>query len=244
MLKPYLFLLIAVTSILNKPFAQTAVADTAFYRSAIDNIIRLYTDSVGENLRLYSGTEFTGGYRSSAGHPFFEYAEPQLGTVFYNGIRYPDVRLEYDLIRDELIFVNPANNLNIKLITQKVEGFSIQNRLFIHITEGNSMANFPGAGFYELLYDKGAIQVLAKRRKRLRQAAKAEELAKFTQTNNYYIKKDSTYYTIDSKKSLITVFKDHKAEVTKFIQKENLNFKKDPERTIVKVVDYYTQFKN
>lgn len=240
--KRYLFLFIIVNSILNKPFAQTAIADTAFYRLAIDNIIHLYTDSVKENLRLYSGTEFTGGYRSSAGHPFFEYAEPQKGNVLYNGTRYPDVKLAYDLTRDEVIFVNPVNNLNIKLITQKIEEFSIQDHLFVHISEANNMANFPGAGFYELLYD-GPLQVFAKRKKWLRQAAKAEDLARFRQTTNYYVKKDSAYYTIDSKKYLMAVCRDQKTEVARFVKKENLNFKKDPERVIIRVIDYYIQLK-
>jgi hypothetical protein len=242
MARLYLYIGIVFCSGLSRSFAQTTLNDSSFYQNAINNIIHLYTDSVKESLHLYSGTEFTGGYRSSAGHPFFENAEPQQGAIFYNGVRYPDVLLKYDLTKDEVIFINPNNNLSIKLITQKIAGFSIKGRLFIQIPEAKGMANFPGAGFYEILYD-GTVQVLAKRTKRLRQAAKAEDLAKFKQTNTYYVRKDSAWYEIDNKKSLLAVCRDYKTEVIKFMQQENLNFKSDPEPTLVKVIDYYIQLK-
>lgn len=242
MARLYLYIGIIFCSAVSRSFAQTTLTDSSFYQGAVNNIIHLYTDSVKENLHLYSGTEFTGGYRSSAGHPFFETAEPQQGAIFYNGVRYPDISLKYDLTKDEVIFINPNNNLNIKLITQKVEGFSIKGRLFIHINDANGMANFPGAGFYELRYD-GPVQVLIKRSKWLRQAAKAEDLARFSQTTSYYVRKDSAYYEIDNKRSLLEACRDYKTEVAKFMQQEKLNVKDDPEHTLVKVIDYYLQLK-
>ena len=116
----YCFILISLSGI-KYSFAQTLLSDTALYRSAQNNLVQLYIDSVKENLRLYNGTEFTAAYRSSAGHPFFEYSEPQKGDINYDGIYYPGVRLSYDITKDEIIFVTPVNNLNIKLISEKVK---------------------------------------------------------------------------------------------------------------------------
>jgi len=240
----YLYFFVAFNLLfLNKVLAQNLITDTAFYRSAITHIIQLYTDSVKENLRLYNGNEFTGAYSGNSGHPYFEYREPQIGSVFYDGIYYPDVLLSYDITRDEIILVNPTKNLNIKLITQKINWFTIQNHLFTNIREDTLAAGFPGSGFYELLYE-GAASVLSKRKKQLSQSLKADELSKFLQWIEYYVKKDSVYYSVSGKRSLLAVCKDHKIEVTKFMQKENLNFKKDPANTIIKVIDYYTQLKN
>lgn len=241
MAKLYLYLLFISFARSEKSHAQSPITDSAFYQLVVNNIIQLYKDSVKENLHLYAGTEFTGGYRSSAGHPFFEKEEPQPGIIFYNDIRYPDILLRYDLVRDEVIFANHNDNLNIKLITEKIRAFSIKGHLFIHIAEKNGV-NFPGIGFYELVYD-GTAQVLVKRRKNLRESAKAEEPARFNQANTYFIKKDSVYYKINNKRSLLAVFKDYKTEISKFMQKQNLNFKNDPEYTLVNVVDYYIQLK-
>ena len=237
------FFIVFNLSFISQAFAQTSVPDTAIYRIAINNIIQLYTDSVKENLRLYNGTEFTGAYRSSAGHPFFEYAEPQQGDVFYDGIYYPGVLLSYDLIRDEIIFITPGKNLNIQLIEQKVNWFTIRDHLFLYIRDGDTTINFPGSGFYELIYE-GAVSVFVKRKKQLYQSSKSDEISRFIQTNAYYVRKDNVYYTVNSKRSLLAVCKDHKSEIAKFIQKEGFNFKKDPASTMIKVIDYYTKLRN
>lgn len=242
--KKYLyFFIIFNLSIVNQPLAQNAVTDTGFYLSAIHHIVELYVDSVKENLNLYNGTEFKGASRGNKGHQFFEYSEPQKGNVFYDGIFYPDMMLSYDLISDEIIFFNSIKNVHIKLNTQKISWFTIQNHMFVYIGEEANSANFPGSGFYELLYE-GAVSALVKRKKQLDESSKADEASKFIQWINYYVRKDNKFYTIDSKRSLLAVCMDHKNEVAKFMQREKLNFKKDPANTIIKVIAYYTQLKN
>ena len=242
--KHYLYCIVLLSlSSVKITFAQTSISDSVFYRSAQNNLIQLYIDSVKENLRLYNGTEFTAAYRSSAGHPFFENSEPQQGDIFYDGIYYPGVRLSYDLTRDEIIFVTPVNNLNIKLIPDKVNWFSLQNHLFIYIHEDSNTVNFRGNGFYELSYN-GIYSVWVKRKKYLDQSSREENVSKFVQVSNYYVRKNDIYYTIDSKRSLLAVCKDKKTEVAKYMQKEKLDFKKDPGNTIIKAIDYYTQLKN
>jgi len=238
----YCLILVSLLAI-NNSFAQTLLPDTTLYRSAQNNLVQLYIDSVKENLRLYNGTEFTAAYRSSAGHPFFDYPGPQKGDIFYDGIYYPGVRLSYDLTRDEIIFVTPTNNLNIKLISEKVNWFSLETHLFMYVREDSNTVNFPGNGFYELPYD-GIYSVLIKRKKNLYQSSREETVSKFVQLTDYYVRKNDTYYAIDSKRSLLAVCKDKKAEVSKYMQKEKLNFKTDAGNTIIKVIDYYTQLKN
>lgn len=223
--------------------AQDLKTDSAIYRSAIQHIIQLYADSVKENLRLYNGNEYTGAFSGFAGHPFFEYREPQKGEVYYGGIYYQDVLLSYDIVTDQVIFLNPVRNLNIKLFPEKTEWFGIQDHLFRNIQADSLMRGFPGIGFYEVLFE-GSGLAMAKRRKQLYQAPRADEVARFIGWDAYYIRKDSVYHTINSKRSLLSVCKDRKTEVSRFMQKENLNFKKNPANTIKKVMNYYTQLKN
>src|SRR5690348_14223780 len=152
MLKRYLYLFIIFQSfVLFNLSAQ--VAGAANLPSAADQVVQLYKDSLKENLRIYNGNEFAGNYPGVPGHPFFEYAEPQQGSVFYDGIRYPDVQLSYDIINDEIIFTDPVKNRVIKLVTQKVDWFTIGEHLFVNIRPDSNSVNFPGSGFYESLYD-------------------------------------------------------------------------------------------
>lgn len=238
----YCIILIGFSSI-KTTVAQNPVSDTVLYRSAQTNLIQMYIDSLKENLLLYNGTEFTAAYRSSAGHPFFEYSEAQKGDIFYDGVLYPDMRLSYDLVHDEVIFVTPAKNLNVKLVTQKINRFSIQNHLFVRVSGNSNAINPPPDGFYELAYD-GTYSVLIKRKKYFDQATREDIPSKFIQSIDYYIRKDDTYFAIDNKRSLLAVCKDRKAEVIKFMQRENLNFKKYPGKTTIKVIEYYSQLKN
>ena len=236
------FFFLAAIFYSNRVWPQTSITDTAIYRDAINNVIQLYADSLRENLRLYSGTEFTGGYRRSAGHPFFEFEEPQHGDVSYEGIRYPGVLLAYDLTRDELIFINHLKNLNVKLIKQKVDSFTILGHAFVHLRDESNWVHQPHEGFYEVLYE-GTVSVFAKRKKTLRESAKAEEPSRFLQSDAYYVRKGNAYYLIENKRSLLNACSDRRADIAKFMQKENLSFKNNPEQTIIKVIDHYTQLK-
>lgn len=200
-------------------------------------------DSVKENLRLYNGTEFTAAYRSSAGHPFFEYPKPKAGDVSYDGITYPGVQLSYDLSRDEIIFVTPSNNLNIKLISQKVSWFSLDDHLFINVRKDSNTVNLREEGFYEVAYD-GFYSILIKRKKKMEESSRDDAVSRFVQYTDYYARKGNIYYAIDNRRLLLTLCKDKKSELTKYMQKENLDFKKDPGNTIIKVIDHYTQLKN
>lgn len=222
---------------------QSFPSEAATYISAKDHLIQLYIDSAKENLRLYNGTEFTAAYRSSLGHPFYEYPDPKPGKIFYDGILYPGVKLMYDIIRDEVIFLNEFKNLNIKLIPKKISWFTLQDHQFVQLFEDSNTVNYPGYGFYELLYE-GTISVFRKNKKRLYEPSKPDESAKYVQYNFYYVRKNNTYYYIDNKRSLLFVCKDRKNDIIKFIQKERLNFKNDPATMITRVIDYYLNTKN
>lgn len=243
MLRSHLLLLLCLNiAFQNKVVSQPLPGDAEIYVTAKEHLIQLYIDSAKENLRIYNGTEFTAAYRSSLGHPFYVYSDPQTGAIFYDDNLYPGVKLLYDIIRDEVIFINEFKNLNIKLIPEKISWFTLVNHKIVRLSEDSNTLNFPGTGFYEQLYE-GPVAVFAKNKKQLYEPSKPDESAKYVQYNFYYVRKNNTYYYIDSKKALLSVCKDRKSDITKFIQKERLNFKKDPATLITRVIDYYLHLK-
>jgi hypothetical protein len=222
---------------------QSNATDSALYQRALQNTIQLYKDSLGPNLRLFSGTEFSGAYRSSAGHPYFETADAVAGDIIYNDVRYPGMLLRYDLVNDQLICIYPRTNLNITLINQKVNAFTIGRHLFLQVHDDAATIDFPGAGFYELL-NNGRVKAYVRRSKLLRDAAKPEDPARFIQSDVYFLEKENRWFKIDGKKSLLAACKDRKAELAKYIQQHGLNFKTDPAGTIVQVIDHYVRLIN
>ena len=205
------------------------------------SLIRLYTDSLGENLQLYEGFEFASGYRRSAGHPFFEFEQPSLSRITYKNSVYEGVYLAYDLTRDEIISINPASRQFIQLIKSKINSFTIGGHQFVHLRPDSVKTAFPGEGFYDLLLE-GPMVVYARRRKSLREPARAEDPARFVPSTTYYIEKNGTYYLVDSRKSLLKICGDHRSEVSKYMQSEKLDFKREREQTIIRVIRFYQQF--
>lgn len=202
----------------------------------------LYMDSVKENLRLFNGTEFTAGYSASLGHPFFEDANPRKATLYFDGVVYPDQSIRYDLVRDEVIFMDPYKNLNIKLVQDKLSWFELDGHHFRHLFRDSNSANFPGKGYYEVLYEDDIV-VYKKTRKTLFTPSRQDEKARFIESADYYVKKDNSFFDIDSKRSLLIICRDRKQEIQKFIQREKLNFKSNAEEMIVKVIDYYSKLR-
>jgi hypothetical protein len=234
----FVFLLFLQIILPRLSLAQPNAADSSVYWSSREQLVQLYMDSARENLRLYNGTEFTAAYNSSLGHPFFEQPEPEDGTIFYDGIFYPGLKLNYDIIRDEVIFINQFRNLNVKPAPSKISWFTLRDHLFVHLFDDSNSHNFPGQGFYEELHG-GEIAAFRKTWKFLHETSRLDEASRYEQLNTYYVRKQNRYYTIDSKRALIALFKDRKADVAKFIQREGLNFKKDPATMLAKVIDFY-----
>jgi len=215
--------------------------DSVFQRRISDSVIKMYYNTVGENMQLYNGSEYAGSFSNSIGHPYFESDRLQKGTILYDAVLYHDIPLSYDLVRDELIISNYTRNFNLKLVTEKVIYFSFLNHVFVKIEPDSLVGSSLASGFYELLYND-KLMILAKRVKRL-QAGAAEDKPKFIQYDHYFVRENNTLKEIESERELLELFKDQKAEVKKYLHKNNLRFKKDPGNTIVKAAEYYTQLK-
>ena len=220
--------------------AQDRKNDATFYQELLSNTYRNYLTQVGDNIRLYNGTEYARPYYGITGHPFFNSNDFQKGTVNYDGTQYQDVLMAYDLVGDELI-VKAYQDLSLKLVSEKITSFYFSDHRFVRIIQDSNTSKLP-TGFYEIL-NTGPILVLVKRKKIIEQPLKPENPSKFSEYDSYFLNTEDVYYPIDSRNSLISVFHDYKNEIKKYLRKNRLNFKKDRANTILKTVEYYTQLK-
>lgn len=226
-------------------FSQAGIAqdrknDETFYQEILSDTYRNYLTQVGDNIKLYNGTEYARPYYGIVGHPFFDSENFQKGVVYYDGVQYRGVQMAYDLVGDELI-IKAYQDLSLKLVSEKITSFYFSDHLFIRIVQDSNSTKLQ-PGFYEVL-NSGPVLVLEKRKKVIERPLKAENPFKFSEYDSYFIKKDNVYYSIDSKNSLISVFHEYKNEIKKFLRKNRLNFKKDRANTILKIVGYYAQLK-
>jgi len=215
-------------------FAQDFIPDSVVYKIALDRTISFNNSLATKTSGLYTGSLYVRDYYNIKGHPFFETDSLQKGDVFYNGVLYRNVDLLYDLSHDNLV-TKYSDDANLVLVREKIAYFKIQSHLFV------AGSDVLGKEFYEVLYT-GKVELLVQRKKELVPWSKTMEFAAaFSQTNSYFIYKDSSYQKVNSKQELMEVLKDKKAELKNFISASKLDFRKNFETALLRTAIYYDQ---
>jgi hypothetical protein len=223
--------------------AQPASSDNVFYKNAVNNAIKLYHQSSGDQSGIYNGSQY-GGYNFpfKEGHPYFSTDQFTMGSIEYDGVVYDSVMLLYDEIIEVVVMQNVV--IRVQLITDKIAGFKIVNNNFIRIVKDSNSSSLISTGFYNLLYE-GNITLLKKEVKSIReQITNTDGLLRFVdQKIHYYIKEADTYHTIKRKKDLLELFSSHKKQVQQYIRENHLSYRKDRDNTLIKVTAYYDGLK-
>ena len=222
----------------NAQSSQQDISDA----SVINNVISVFDKAIGEQSHLYNGKEYINyPYQFSDGHPFFLWDNWQKGTILYDGTFYKDVSILYDIVRDAVVILHFNNFTKISLIKEKVRSFTLPGHTFIQVFADSSNSSFTTKGFYELLY-AGKDSLLAKRTKKTqilyRQAV--PELQVFAK-DQYYFKKNNNNYAVNNERSFLHQLDNKRKDIRKYKKQNSLNFKKDPENTMIKIMSFYDQ---
>ncbi|MES2332783.1 MAG: hypothetical protein V4539_24455 [Bacteroidota bacterium] len=243
MKKKVLFILVCVFTRLTAINAQDLATDSSFLNSSLSSTRSQYMKTMGAGSYLYNGTAYERYWNGMVGHPFFTSEEFRQGNLFYNGSLYEDVPLMYDMSRDVLVSKNFLKELNVKLLGEKISYFNIGKNTFVRIVADSSTSASMSTGFYERLY-KGTVTVLGKYQKRIENSMNAaDKITKFVEHDYYYIEKDGKYHLISGESDILSLFKEQRAELRKFLNRREINFKKDPAGTVVQAATYYEQLK-
>lgn len=148
------------------------------------------------------------------------------GNVTYNGQRYYDVELKYDILNDFLIY-HPKGTSSIiacRLISQKVDSFSIYDKNFIHISKKNiAPAGTNFQGFYQKIVIDNDLELYLKFEKNRREQIKNHKIYYFYVSNHqFWINYDKIYTKITSKKDVLNIFPTLSKEIQNFYEVEAL----------------------
>jgi hypothetical protein len=234
------FLLICIVLCLRIQ-AQPVAQDTAMKDSAYGLALQQYHAWLDPEPNLYRGGQYAEyAFMLKEGHPYFGEDRLRNGTVVYNGILYAHVMLLYDEVKDWVILPDPAKVFKIVLIPYEVSSFTIEDHSFVGLRDSLNRSQ-PANGFYEQLYN-GHISLLKKETKLVQEDISnlAEGVRRFIEVHvAYYVKRGNEYYPVNNKGSLLDALKDKNKEAKKFIRQNHLNFRKDKENALVKVVAWY-----
>ncbi len=238
-----ILLSIIAAAIFTRPAAaQASDPDTLFYHKAIGNAVSLYWQAAGDQSGLYNGSQYP-GYPfefKDGGHPYF-IKEVTGGSIVYDKLFYPRAKLLFDELAEQVVFEDSTHR--IQLLRERISKFTIGVSNFVRIEKDSFSSALLNSGFYEVLY-AGRVVVLKKEVKKLREEMRYadEGLLRYIDTKQYYyIRKDGVYYSVGSKKAVLSVYKDRKKELQQYIKTSKLNFKQDRDNMLVKVSAYYDQ---
>ena len=236
------FLIFVFLFLSNSSSAQEQVPDSAISQIAKEHGINTYINQMAEQSPLYNGYEFVPYGLDIAGFPWFQYADMQKGSVYYDGSLFKDVEMHYDLVGDQLVIKDFTKNYFIALVGEKVRYFKLGNDVFVRFNEGNEFNLLQG--FYHRGFE-GSSTVLARYIKKIQYTTNVEKTSsRYRQYNMYYIVNNRRAFEVKGKSGLVNAYRDKKNEVKKYISDNKLNFSKDPMGTLVAVARYYDQLKN
>ena len=219
-------------------FGQTP--DSATTSPALQFARTVYQDAIGDESHLYNGPEYVNYDKYYLeGHQFYRTAEPAAGNILYDGAWYAGVDMVYDIMLDKIVLEHPTTEFMLSLINEKVKYFTFQKHTFIRL-EKDSLAGTPlKGGFYDLLY-AGKVQLLAKRTKSIQEQATSEGMkGQFEQQNKYYIRKENIYIPVKDKRSVLKALPEKKKELQRYAREEKLKFRKNREKSILLLTQFY-----
>src|SRR5688572_8724644 len=91
--------------------------------------IRLtYTRDLGVNARLYNGPEYE-DYSNTVkiGFPYFDSKNYHEGSVIFDSIHYPGLKVRFDVVKDLLMVLHPISFVSMQLQNETIAGFTIGN---------------------------------------------------------------------------------------------------------------------
>lgn len=214
-----------------------SVPDT--FTEATDFAKNIYYRQRGNEAAIYNGALHYAYFSSIEGIAYFYSADWQKGSVVYEGTRYQNILMKYDLVKDQLVVAqSESGGLPISLNSFRVSEFSFLNYQFIRVENENPGQEL-NSGFYRLL-NAGRVTALARTEKTISERIVDNKVVqKFETKTRYYISRGDQYYKIKNKNDLFRILGDHKIELHEFLRENKLNYRKNPEKTLAASVKFY-----
>jgi hypothetical protein len=230
-------LVLCFAAVFNPGKAQNS-ANTPTTLPVIVHAGDVYNPFIEKQSRLYNGIEHQGYSFRIKGHAYFIQKELTTGTIVYDELEFANVKIGYDLLKEQVIIQHLNSFSKVGLVSEKVKEFTLLNHHFIRLVI-DSTSNSPlTTGFYDEVY-KGSLNVLIRRTKWIEETVKDELEREFISLDLFYIQKGGAYYPVRNYKGLLAVLKDRSKEIKQYLRKNKIKYRKGAENAIVKAVVYY-----
>jgi hypothetical protein len=187
---------------------------------------------------LLNGRIWRNQYSKASGDQFFLTNTFLKGSVTFNGQRFNDLDLMYDICNDELILridSYPVISMNKEMVDSF--GLVFENRNYNIINAGTDTTNIL-RGYVNVLYN-GPSKLYVKYIKKLQPLAVDGRYDLFYQENHIYVKRGNEIVDVSGKRRLLNLIEDKKKEIRYYMKNERLKISRKDPNTFIPVLKYY-----
>ena len=232
MTKPALYYL---TSVLFLLICRSGLPEFIQAATTYSNVIQ---QDLSDKQILLNGRIWWNQYSRVTGDQFFLGNIFFKGSVTFNGRKFDNLDLKYDIHNDELILSIKSYPVII-LNKEMVDNFSLVlgNRIFHIINAGNDTSGVL-RGYVNVLYD-GPSSLYVKFIKKIQPLAVDGKNDLFYQEHLVFLRKGSEIVPVEGKRKLMNLLEDKKKEIRDYLKNNRIKvMQKDP-YTFIPVLKYY-----
>jgi hypothetical protein len=187
---------------------------------------------------LLNGRIWRNQYSNAVGDQFFLANTFLKGSVTFNGRRFNNLDLQYDITNDELILRIESYPVII-MNKEMVDSFNLffENRNYHIINAGNDTSSVL-RGYVNVLYD-GPSTLYVKYSKKILPLAADGKYDLFIQEHRIYLRKDTQIVPVTGKRKLFNLLEDKKKEIRQYLKSSRLKVKQKDPGTFIPVLQYY-----
>jgi len=191
-----------------------------------------------DKLTLLNGRIWRNPYTRVTGDQFFLENIFFSGSVIFNGKRFDNLDLKYDIHNDELILSIESYPV-IMLNKEMVDSFSLVlgSRIFRFINAGNDTPDVL-KGYVNVLYD-GPSALYVKYSKMIQPLGDDGINDQFYQRHQAYLRKGAEIIPVEGKRNLLNLLEDKKSEIRDYTKKNRIRILKQDPYTYIRVIEYY-----
>ena len=197
--------------------------------------VTLYEKKLAGSQQLYNGTEYKMHRSRNGEHPFFLSDKYIVGTLNYDGVRYPSVPMYFDIAKGQLVTPYYYDGTWMVFISELITGFELQGHQFQYVRE--TIENLSTPGFFEVLYD-GKLKLYLRHAKVFQEIIEGSDIyAEFRESREYFLIHGGKAVRWSEGERIPALLKDKQAELRAYLRKNPKAGKLDIIRYAESIID-------
>ena len=208
----------------------------------VGELISLSNNIFGKDTRLVIGRIYSQPLIKAKGHPYIKGLDWLPGNVYINGNNFSGLKLNYDIYKDNLIYLDESPDGSIKILLlnkNQVEKFGIEDHSFVTLRP-SMVKNITESQYFEILY-QGKVSLFNRWTKTF-EAITTQEFpagrfldAKITR----YLIKENELHKVNNRFILLKLCDDRKVELKRYLRKNKINVRRAGDKELAGLIEYY-----